>query len=291
MNKFFPLISAALIMTSCTKAAESPKQLPIVEMVATHAIDTKTQITALTFIPNNVAPWLGRIIMLDENEHLFSTDIEGRTPLAVNPKTYTGIAGLFRENAAGVFLAIGANGKLEAFIQSDDAGNFMSLPISGTGINTSQFCKSSVPIGGSIKLLSTDGRIIDLEISIADNVLEYTEASSSKAEKNDICAANAGISTIQLKFTDAEYTGKADGSLRVYQDGGPNHYTLKINDGLSIKGLEAIDYINATTANYGGGAFKDGVIALIDKNKPRIVFVSLEYAGGKIAGAGAKQAQ
>ena len=136
MNKLFTLISATLIMTSCTKPTEATKELPIVEMVATHAFDTKTQITALTFIPNNVAPWLGRIIMLDENQHLFSTDIEGRTPLAVNSKTYTDIAGLFRKNAAGVFLAIGENGKLEAFIQSDDAGNFKSLPISGTGINT-----------------------------------------------------------------------------------------------------------------------------------------------------------
>lgn len=293
MSKFYSkisLIAAIAIFSACAdQTSTEPKNLPIVEMVATHAFDTKTQISSLTFIPNNVAPWLGRIIMLDENQHLFSTDIEGRTPLVINPQAYKDVAGLFRKNAAGVFLAVNENNTLEAFVQSDDAGNFTSLPVSGTGIKTAQFCRSSQPSENKLQILALDGTIRELEISVLENILEFTETSTSQATQNNTCQENEGIVSTPLKLSGTTYESRANGNLRIHQADGANQYLLMINDGLSIQGLSAVDYINATTANYGGGAFKNGVIALIDNNKPRIVFVSLEYAGEKITEAQSSQ--
>ncbi len=279
------VLSTIILLACADKVVVEPVVIPTIELVATHAIDTPTQISSLTFVPNNVAPWLGRIILLDNQQRLLSTDIEGRTPLEVNAKSYIDIEGVYRENQVGVFLALTTNGTLEAFIQSDDAGNYTSLPISGTGVNIVKFCKSSSPEQNTVNILSQDGYIVSLNISVLNGVLEYTETSKTKAAKDGLCQKKKGMSSVPLQFTGAEYLGTANGNLHFIRTDQEAPLNLIINDGLSIKGLEGVDYINATTANYGGGAFKGGVIALIDNDESRIVFISLDYADGKVTGA------
>ena len=263
------------MLAACTDKSAHVNQddWPTLEIVATHAIDTKSQITALTFVPNNVAPWLGRIILLDQDQHVFSTDIEGRSPLVITPKQYTDIAGIARENAAGIFFALTSEGKLEAFIQSDNAGNYMPISISGTAMDVKQFCKTPDQTSNSLTFLSKARHIINLEISVQNDVITLKQTASTKASKCDT-----------LTFPKIEYQGKADGDLLILGTGvnQSENYVASIQNGLSIIGMEDVDYFNMTTANYGGGAFKDGVISLIDQSEKRIVFISLDYVRRQI---------
>ncbi len=324
MNKLIAIICALGswgALSACTnKTSLDTESQTVVEMVATHAIDTNDQITSLTFIPNNVAPWLGRIILRTESGKLHATDIEGRTPLKIGTHSYLDTFGIFRKNAAGVFLAINESNHLEAFIQSDDAGNFKSMTYSGTGLNVIKFCHSPLPQSNTVKLLTSDGKITTIEIVIQDTVIEHIEISTNKAPQDTIACAyddakiyalskSASTSTSihianllamknwtlrqsipniltlhLLGYSQNQHLGVISDIMHLLsvQTERTDNFEVSIKDGLSIRGLARVDYVQATTANYGGGAFKGGVIAMIDTQSPRIVFVSLEYAQSRL---------
>lgn len=287
MHKFcFGLcfIFTAISLGACSgKSTENRPEtnietLPSIEMVSTHAIDTKTQIKALTFVPNNVAPWLGRIILLDENNHLFSTDIEGRSPLVISPKEYRDIIGLTRSNVAGVFLTISTDNNIEAFIQSDDAGNYALLSINSPALKITAFCKSTSPQETTIQAISLDGKILKLDLSIQDNTLEITNTGSVIAPEIKLMC-----SSIQLSSTDHADQNNGHFIVTNTSEKPANKRSVSIKNGLSIQGMTNVHYVNGTYANYGGGAFKNGVVSLIDHTEKRIVFMSLEYVNQQIA--------
>ena len=258
--------------------------------------------------------------MRTESGQLHSTDIEGRTPLKIGTHSYVDTFGIFRKNAAGVFLAINENNHLEAFIQSDNAGNFKPMTYSGTGLKIVKFCHSPLPQSNTVKVLTSDGKITTIEITIQDTVTEHVEISTRNAPQGTIsCAYDdvnlyalsksaststnvhmakllstndwklrpsiSNISTLHLLGSSQnQYLGVISDIVHLssVQAERTDSFEVSIKDGLSIRGLKRVDYVQTTTANYGGGAFKNGVIAMIDTQSPRIVFVSLEHAQGRL---------
>jgi len=55
-------------------------------------------------------------------------------------------------------------------------------------------------------------------------------------------------------------------------------FKANIKNGLSVRGVDHIKYVASTTSNYGGGAYADGVLALVSADEDRIVFISMSYA-------------
>ena len=248
--------------------------------MATYAFDTKAPIKTLAFVPNDTAPWLGRLILVTDAGHLISTTIEGDDFVDVSQETYTDVFGLNRTKAAGIVIAINEAGGLEAFIESDDKGGFSAMTYSGASLHAKHFCRFASPDQGKLRLMDINDKVHSLSFIAKGNVIE---------QKVDItgpdasCATNASF--IYGSNDSAYILTNVDGSAHLNVDGEQSRYTLSIADGLSIRGTDKTSNIIATRKNYGGAAFKDGVVAFIDSNEPRIVFLSLDYLASKAAEA------
>lgn len=284
MKKLTLLLAAAILtasLSACSgKSDNNPtisetKDIPTIEMVATHAIDLDFPVSQLTFVPNSVAPWLGRIILLGEDGHLFSTDIEGRDPKPVGSGKFIDIFGLAREAAPGVFLAINTENKIEAFIESSDDGDFSPMIYAGEDLANVAFCESDTPTRNSTRVLTTKGELKSLEFIIDGNhVQQLVKASTKAARKTKACK----IDTKTPRPYGFSANTKSHTLSAISSNTGAAINTIKIKNGLSIRGLNRIKYVAATQSNYGGGAYADGVLALVDKDENRIVFISLSYA-------------
>ena len=279
------------------------QDLPTIDMVATHAIDLDMSVAQLTFVPNSVAPWLGRIILLDDNGRLYSTDIEGREPKPVGSGKYIDIFGLAREAAPGVFLAINTDNHIEAFIESDNDGNFSPMIYSGEDIDAKLLCIAFAPAKSSAQILDASNFINTTELSLIDNVIQLETIDSftfgAKIYDCSYDVLNYGVKTkyeTVLRSKDEPRSGigfvgttgaqeyflvslnKLTGLSAINIVGEVDSLQIKIKNGLSVRGLEHVKYVASTQSNYGGGAYADGVLALVDKDENRIVFISLGYA-------------
>ncbi|MEE9272741.1 MAG: hypothetical protein V3U57_05690 [Robiginitomaculum sp.] len=279
-----------ILIISCSKTKQEAP-VPVnsaitVDITATHAIELAYPIKALTFLSNDTAPWLGQVIVLTEKGKLYSTGIEGNVVKAIGSRKYKDIFGLSRKNSAGVFLAITDNNTLEAFIESDDNGNFSAMTISGNAKNLTRFCTTSKPKSNSIKALTSNGSsITELHFDITKLVIEQSELQEILLEApirgcsydDDSYTPNANVFSINGEpfslSTDKKHIVLNNAEA---QDG--EVYNLSIENGFSIQGLKSASFITLTTENFGGTAFKDGLVAMVDADRPkRIVFISLDY--------------
>jgi len=295
MKKLTLLFVAAIMvsgMVACSDqsndqpTALETKELPAIDIVATHAIDLDISVAQLTFVPNSTAPWLGRIILLDEAGHLHSTDIEGRDPKPVGSGKYIDIFGLARKNESGVFLAITENNKIEAFIETDDTGNFSPMIYSGENIDALSFDLISNNSDNSIKILDNRGKFYTVKIVVNSKVLEATIIPSAKSITDETSRgtniANVGsdipgkyFSVVTNTFISSDKNGLIIAPLWPTD---PLMFKANIKNGLSVRGVDHIKYVASTTSNYGGGAYADGVLALVGADEDRIVFISMSYA-------------
>ena len=289
MKKLTPLLTAVLLTTSLVACSNEPNEnsavfetienpatiLPTIDMVATHAIDLDTSISQLTFVPNSVAPWLGRIIIRDDDGFLFSTDIEGREPKPVGTGKYIDIFGLAREAAPGVFLAITEDNKIEAFIETDNEGSFSPLIYSGESIKAQALCLSKAPSINNATVLTMDGKLNTLDLKIQDTHIEQSIMDSAQAPKRaKTCTAK------QQEQKDYEFAlNKGNRTLKARSlVEGKLSNKVNVTNGLSVRGAQNIKHVASTQSNYGGGAYAKGVLALVDKDEQRIVFISMSYA-------------
>lgn len=295
MKKLTLLLTAAVLtygLVACSDkstdqaTALETKELPTIDMVATHAIDLDISVSQLTFVPNSTAPWLGRIILLADEGRLYSTDIEGRDPKPVGSGKYIDIFGLARENEAGVFLAITENNKIEAFIETDNDGNFSPMIYSGESIDALNFDLISNDSDNSIKILDNRGKFYTVKIVINSKVLEATIIHSAKSMTGETTrgtnVANVGsdisgkhFSVITNTFINSDKNGLI---ITPLWPADPLMFKANIKNGLSVRGVDHIKYVASTTSNYSGGAYADGVLALVDADEQRIVFISMSYA-------------
>jgi len=164
MNKILSIVLLpALFLSACSNGGQNSQDLtdiPTMEITATHAIAIDESADGIGFVPNNVAPWLGRIILQNSDGGLVSTDIEGRSAQTITERGSGSTFGLARENASGVFLAINSrNKRLDAFIESDDQGNFASQSYSGDNISPQTLCTTDNAQQDSASALTADDKI------------------------------------------------------------------------------------------------------------------------------------
>jgi|GEM_PF-2177679 len=305
--------------TGCSKTPElDVSTAPQKEIIATHAFNTSSPITALSFTPNDVAPWLGRIIYINQDGELYSTDIEGRAPKRVGSGTYSHVNGMLQIKKPGVFFALAKNtGALEAFIESDNEGQFSPLILSGPPILVRGICQTMTAQSENLLVLTKGGSLVNLNAQISTENVELTQVSSTEAPKNTTnCAydeqnvyalANqkdtstlhaykdskwhmtaldftpSGFASLTLKERPALAVLGTEGVLFIDAEDLSTLYHIKITDGLSIRGLESAGFVSVTSAPFGGAAFNEGVIVLSDKSKPRLVFISLGYLNDRLS--------
>jgi len=291
MKKLARLFAAVMLTSglgACSdNSADTPatletRELPTIDMVATHDIALDISVSQLTFVPNSVAPWLGRIILLDDAGHLYSTDIEGRAPKPVGSGKYIDIFGLAREAAPGVFLGITDSNKIEAFIESDDFGNFSQMIYSGADVIAQTFCVKRGPINNEVIVFTKDGKYKTLNLVINEKTIrqETTNEETSPAQSSNCLLQHALIAQDAGNYN--VITGKQTGIGIFQSNPAKQEFLVSIKNGLSVRSVDHIKYVASTTSNYGGGAYADGVLALVDKDENRIVFISLSYAEGQL---------
>jgi hypothetical protein len=317
--KTLTTISAlGLITIACSGAnvTVTITDLPVIEVMATHAIETENKTTSLTFVPNDVAPWLGRLVLSDSEAILYTTDIEGREPHKTNPQQYADIVGLNRQQSSGVFLALSREDKkLDAFIESNEEGHFSVVSYSGAELNPKSFCISDRPKIDQVRLLSAENKIIDISVSVKANqgaqmsMIEQQVITEMDALPNAALCAYSGDNTYTLSpETSILGVNEGQGWDEVFLPAGTTAFTpvtlnnspyllllngsdilvfdvytyefesrISVSSGLSIAGFDQADFVVATSSNFGGGAFNAGLIAFGHTNENRIVFISLSY--------------
>jgi hypothetical protein len=295
MKKNTLLFTAAIMISglgACSdKSADTPialetKEVPTIDMVATHDIALDISVSQLTFVPNSVAPWLGRIIVLDDNGRLYSTDIEGRDPKPIShsgsSSKYIDIFGLAREAAPGVFLAITEDNKIEAFIEADDIGNFSPMIYSGEKIASQAFCLKKRSINNEITVLTKTGEFKTLNLVISENTMRQ-EVSNTRPSQETSPHCQLHYAPIAQNAGNYNVAKGEQSGIKIHKyDPAEQEFLVNITNGLSVRGAKHIKFIATTQSNYGGGAYADGVLALVDADEQRIVFISLSYAEGQL---------
>jgi hypothetical protein len=307
-----PYAFAVTLLIGCTPGGNSGTKEPLhMDILATHAFDTPVKVSSFSTIANDVAPWLGRIIVLGTDGSLYSTNIEGRDFKQVAKKGFRNVAELPRTKSAGMFLAISDLGSLAAFVESDDEGNFKQLTYSGESLEPVAFCEMSQQETNQSTVLTKDGQIHTLSFSLSGNVVEQTITQSTQApqntigcfvENNEIYALThqkdkhhirtlkgakwtsyrlpdniLSIAPIPSKQSVLFLAITQSGFALFDQEKNSPDMNIRIMDGLSIRGLEMAENIQTTQINYGGAAFNKGMITLSDAHDNRLVFISLEY--------------
>ena len=326
----YTAIMSALLLTACSNNSgkiQDLSDITALEITATHAIAIDESASGLSFVPNNVAPWLGRLILQNTDGSLSSTDIEGRATQSISNIKYSDIFGLARENASGVFLAINSeNNSLDAFIESDDQGNFAPLSYSGNTLKSQTICSTESADEQTATILTNDNSLSSLSLNVAKDEtaksapVEQSVISSLPAHENTRLCAVSATHTFAYEQTDTQ------ARLHTYFEGNwsqtdistdiSNIFPLTLNDtsyllivdntdtylfnadtqlvenklvvksGLSIRGLEKTKFIATTTHNFGGAAFSDGLVAFGQADEDRIVFVSRAYLADVINKSG-----
>ncbi len=262
--KITSIVILSSFITACSageKATDKAEyaSLPIIEVRATDENSMPIAMEQATFIPNNVASWLGHIILRGKDGSIWRTTTEGRTPRKVSDGPYSDIIGLNRQNASGVFLAIKQNGKLAAFIEADDDGNFKPMIMSG-------------------KLGASFCTVTDSIIWTQDGDATKT-AYSYETSDNALNLSQSDIETVAPELCDSDKAVIAGRQIILSSN---QEKALKITNGLSVNGTDAPDFVALTDAAMGS-VFNNGLLVVGDTKDDRIILISLEYILREIA--------
>lgn len=242
---------------------------PDISVAATSAFYTDTIIKDVTFVPNDVASWLGKAILLDRDGALYRTSIASPKTELIAKGPYTDIVGFDRPGEAGVFLATKPDNTLHLFIEADDEGSFKRVDVIHKP-NWRSFCQTSP----------------------AENML-FQAIAQKKGPEQYRLSQNADGEFYISRDSDASTTECTPNISRLESDKkihltvnptGP-HLLLTHNDvskvievknGLSIAGITNPGLVAATHTPMGG-AFSDGVVLVADSNAPRVVIIARDY--------------
>ena len=274
--------SVIIALAACQGDVNSPtvssqQNAADVTLRATSDIQTPSPIQAASFVPNSVATWLGHIILLDAKGTLHRATTDSVKTDVVALGKYKDVIGLAREKKSGVFLALTSQGRIKAFIQTDDKGNFGPLAVSQEDENYSRFCTSAEPSRSIIWAETTSGVAKKMTVGIFEDTSIILKSVSPHSEDVDICAAHK---TLELG---AGYSLKPDNDLkRLTLSKDKADLSVEITNGLSIAGVKNAGFVTVTNANMGS-VFNEGVMLVAEKDEGRLVLISRSYVLNELA--------
>ncbi|HFE38341.1 MAG TPA: hypothetical protein ENK06_08000 [Gammaproteobacteria bacterium] len=327
---WYAMVLALLMGTSC---AESEQQIPLPPIItsktldATHAVTLETKAVELVFIPNEVAPWLGRIVYTSTGGSAISMDIENRNISMFKLGVTKSLLGLSFHKQPGVFLSLNQNNQVESLLESGDHGQFVTIISSGAPVHAVSFCQVAKAQGKDIYVLEAKSRIQKYSVALsvqpdAKNLSRLTftkdDGFDLKAPENTVACyvdkghlyslqskdKRTGLSsystqsntwqTSTLKYPsldlvpvklgqDMYFAFSTQGYLGLFRTDRPEDVEFySITDGLSIKGMDKVSKVYATANKFGGTAFNQGVMALLNDDAKRIVYISTSYIADQV---------
>lgn len=263
-----------------------PSDIKLTEWRVTGEITLPSAAKAASFVPNSVAPWVGQIIYINENNALWRTYASNAGAQLISSNAFKDVYGLSRIEAAGVVLAISDKGSLKAFIEVDDDGNFEPLITSESEtISAAKFCTGGNPLTDKAWLVTDAGDLYAFQVSeLSDTAvtLTYTPDRTKNVE-NCYVAENAPIVTSNItspSYLNIKDTAKVIGMFKDTQSPVISKAgvlsSLLVTDGLSVYGTDKADLIAGTTTSFGS-VYSDGIVILGDSENSRFVTVSASY--------------
>ena len=268
--------SVIMALAACQGDANSPtisskETAADVTLRATSDIQTPSPIRAASFVPNSVATWLGHIILLDEKGTLHRATTDSVKTDVVALGKYKDVIGLAREKKSGAFLALTSQGRIKAFVQTDDEGNFGPMAASQSDETYARFCTSTEPSSSIIWAETTSGVAQKLTIEIFEDTSVTFKSVSPLSGDVDVCASDKTL------YLGAGYSLKPDNaSTRLTLSKDKADLFVEITNGLSIAGIKNAGFVTVTNTNMGS-VFNEGVMLVAEKDEGRLVLVSRSY--------------
>jgi len=245
--------------------------LPVIDLKATDAVDTPEPMVKATFVPNSVASWLGHVILLSETGSIWRTSSNGARPVLIDEGPFTDIHGLFRKEAAGVFVGSKDNGEIIAFLQIDDAGTFKRISLSQDGLDFKQFCNN--PASEQIQIITQGNQSTTLSSDI-EGVNDQNEG--PKSSVIDVRQSDTKCLENKYQILSPETAVYFVKNRLIFEKNQSPHTQLSIIDGLSIQGVETPSFLSGTSHSMGS-TFNGGMYVVGDADNNRLVFLSGGY--------------
>lgn len=243
-----------------------------IEVRATNDFNAPSKIKAATFVPNIIAGWATQLVLIDESGALLRTQMDKPLPKAFTDGPFTAIQGLGRKGQPGILIALSDTGTLQAFIEVSDDGAFKRIPVSSPDLSIKSFCRATDYTQPVLKIMSTKGKVIDLDISVEDNAQLILAISAKSAAKNSECLSDSVLLGTALNKS---LTPNLNGPHLILKSETENQI-LQISDGLSIRGIEDPDVIALTDTNLGS-TFNKGALLVTDSESTRVVLIARDY--------------
>ena len=254
IQKVFPAL-ACLLLVACADKSETQTEAEVfdvsgaaIEIPVTSQIMLPEKGVAYTFVPNDAAQWLSHIIILSEDGDLYQATADSQDAKPIEGPKAKAVIGLSRPGAAGVFFAINEDNTLQAYIESNDAGDFKALTDDLPDVNIIELCETSPALECE---LGENGQISAIETKAPASLV------SSKGQHN-------------LKMS--------DNSIIVSEPESSDVYTpVTITNGITILGVTNPQSVHTTSDNFGG-PFNNGLVLVSDADEPRFVIISADRA-------------
>jgi len=310
----FLTAALTLSLAACTAADDSVTSdgskidsagLKSIEIAATYAFETRSDVAMLATSPNDVASWLGAVGVLGTDGQLRFSDIEAVSTKPVSGN-YSMVIGFDRAKAPALFAAINPNGTWRGFVESSNTFDFSPVAIVGAPPGDTMICQPFGAATTTLSALSPEG-LVTYSATISDDgvlTLNAGEPSAIKVKDPASCLAAPDGSVIvsepdktirfgsdgtAIRVSRIRYSSLAtlvdEVLLGVYDT---NLYAidaatlepikkLSIEAGMSIQGAESIGKVFVTPSPFGGTAFNEGAVFLTDADKDRVVVISRGY--------------
>lgn len=273
LTKYIKNVAVAIILTSCQNTIDSTNNPKIFEVSSTSEIYTTEPIDKITFVPNNVATWLGHLIMIDTTGSIFRANASDREAKLVSAGRYKDVIGTSLKNKSGLFFTINNQGVIEAFIETTNSGDFTFLENISEPNSFMKFCKTNRS-DSKIIAIKKNGKFFQIiyDINEKDRSLITTEKEIKSSVSN--CLTSKDVNLL------GKYNLTLNDKLLELNGNKNNIIRLKISDGLSIRGTNYPSGVHLTNQNMGS-VFNKGLIAVTLENESRVILLSLKYFENK----------
>ena len=277
-------IASTLALSACGNSASKNAQKtvpyedidPDFKISVTTDFESPTRISKAVFLPNLIAGWASQIVTIDTDGALLRTQMGTLKPVEFETGPYIDIHGLGRKGEPGVLLALTDDNRLQAFIESSDAGDFTRIPVSIPDIKIKRFCKTDDFVTPQFSVYTDKNEIVTLDIMVEENK-QVTIHSNDTAEALN-CYKDKLEFGLSNQTPDQNYLvinpNVKNPHLRL--DSKAETKFLEIKDGLSIRGIKDPNSIAVTDINLGS-TFSQGAILITDRDSARSVLIAWDY--------------
>ncbi|MEP6341919.1 MAG: hypothetical protein ABJ275_01275 [Maricaulaceae bacterium] len=298
--KYTVLIALMLAMTACQKqtntiAASEPTQVDqVIRVNMTYDRLMPHKATAVTAVPNNVAPWVSGLFIIDEQDQLLRSGLEvGEFKLVA-----TGIksmAPLARKNAASIIMAQTLDNDVTGYMEINDKGDYKNIPFTKAPQDLSGLCETSALMEQRIygydksktyalEIINPteNGRVESVEVK---NLPAPTDQCLLAIEGNNIVAVSTpktAINAAQLEPGTIIYTTHESLERpRLFLQKGDVTTAIDITGGLTTAAPTQIDSFTIIRNNLGG-VLRNGAVLIADNQSERVIYVSLDLLNRRL---------